>query len=370
MTTAYTNVLTQIDDIKSNPKYIKLKNKNRTKHEIQIYDRMKRDLIRLNAELSKLDKTVSPADRQKAIRDATANPKPRHRAPPKKPVKIKKKPNWRNQRKKVAWRNQIDANSARNDDARDAKKESEYAVLFRDYELSNKNKPIRKGGPVPQVRKPRMPTITQEELDVKVAIRLAAKRARARTLKIMRQKKLEAAKTTVRKPKPKREVIVISKIKPDPSASFTISRTTQPKKSSFKRVDHKRSSNLPITTRKPRPRIAKSTGIPKRRTVPKPHPLEVRIAEQKESVETDLEDNMVGTDDNSVAQNQRRRMPRPQIASIVKRPQPKLRRPPPMSVPDDEPSQNSEFDSFEDDLDNFEDDGSLEGSGIDDLDEV
>ena len=275
-----------------------------------------------------------------------------------------KKPNWRNQQKKVAWRNQ-DTHTAKNDDARDDVKEQAYSNLFSDYELGKRNS-IRNGGfgnGTGRTRKPRGPVLTQSELNAKVAQREAATRARARTMKIKRDKQREISNIRPQKPVKKHDVVVISKYKPDPELSFPQGpksvQSTQPKSnvvSDISTVTYKR-GELPTATRKPRAKQPVKTNIRVAKTikksVPNPHPLDrnaIAAIAQKAAEEIVAE---------KMKNTQRRRMPRPMVETFKTRPDSAA-----SLMVDEDFDDFDNFDEFEDDLDNF-DDGS---DTVDDLD--
>ena len=381
-------VLKKIDAITLDPQYIRLKNKNRTKNEIQTFGRMKRNLSRLQDTKAQLEKSIPTADRRKEAIDATAHPKPKHRTPPKIDNKTAKRPNWRNQPKKVAWRNQGEINESRNDYARDESKESEYRQRFKQYELDPTGKtPIRSTSSTTRTRKPKITIISDEEAAQIKAKRDAKQRTDLRRRQLDHKNRQASSATVVQKPVVKHNVVVITKYRPDPSESLPKQTITiaKPAKAPVKK------NRLPTATKRPRSLRGDNKKNPKRST-PKPHPLEAKLRApllppDDEIIDNELIGGQSDTDNSQVElvlsektsekisektsekisekavakKAPRRRAPRANNPSIVPAP----KRPEQTKPPQDSYQNGFQFDSYEDDLDNVNDSASdLDASDI------
>lgn len=91
-------ILSEIEALSKDPKYLKLKNKKRSAQDTQRYNIYLRQLSRLEKQRRELEKKLADEPAKKKQNDTY----------------IKTKPAWRNQRQTVAHRNQTDADISRN----------------------------------------------------------------------------------------------------------------------------------------------------------------------------------------------------------------------------------------------------------------
>jgi hypothetical protein len=124
--------VTQLAKIKSDPHYIKLKNKARTNQEGFEFQKYLRAIKALEVQI--------PASKNFAHSNLAAHHaslQPKHKPAPITPKSTYvKKPAWRNQKKEIAWRNQTTHAAAHNDDVRDEEYERAYALRMANLALN------------------------------------------------------------------------------------------------------------------------------------------------------------------------------------------------------------------------------------------